>query len=140
MRADVRQGDSPHSVDWCDDPPQEVRALPQDVLCDAQAADILRGNLVVRFLKSRTHPFAELALFRNSSLKPSQLPDFPRVVRAAHHVSIEIPVRIPCGRLLLPLTLCSFLIFLFCGIRQYLFFWPSSFDSKVLCRRKLFLN
>ena len=63
MRADVRQGDTSHSVDWCDDPSQEVSALPQDVLCNAQASDILRGNLVVSFLESSMGPFAELAFF-----------------------------------------------------------------------------
>ena len=63
IRANVRQGDSSNSVDWCDDPPQEISALPQDVLCNAQVADVLRGNLVASFLKSCTHPFAELTLF-----------------------------------------------------------------------------
>ena len=64
MRADVRQGDPSHSDDWCDDPPQEVRVFSlENFLRIAQATDVLRGNLVVRFLKSLKRPFTELALF-----------------------------------------------------------------------------
>ena len=92
MRADVRQGDSSRSVDWCDDPSQEVSALPQDVLCNAQAADILRGNLVVSFLESWRGPFADLAFFF-PGIPLGSLPSYlisPRDTRGAsckHHNS-----------------------------------------------------
>ena len=32
MRASVGQSDPSHSVDWCDDPPQEVRVFSKDFL------------------------------------------------------------------------------------------------------------
>ena len=61
MRAYVRQGDSSDSVDGCDDPSAKVRALSQNFPRNAQAADVLRGNLVMGLLKPLKGPFTELS-------------------------------------------------------------------------------
>ena len=57
MRADVRHCNSSHSVHWSDDPPQEVHALSQDFLRNAQASNILQSNLVIGLLKPFNSPF-----------------------------------------------------------------------------------
>ena len=76
MRAHERHGDSSHSVDWCTNPSQEICAVPQNVLRNAQAADILQGNLVTSLLKPLKSPFTELSFFPAFLLKLSQLPNF----------------------------------------------------------------
>ena len=41
MRANVQQSDSSHPINWSDDPPQEISAFSQDLLCDAQTANVI---------------------------------------------------------------------------------------------------
>ena len=85
MRADVRQGDSSCSTGAMIRL-KKSRALSQNVLRNAQAADVLQGNGVIDLLKplKRVHsqsfpsfPIAQLLCF----------------VRTAHHLGIAICIR-----------------------------------------------
>ena len=62
MRAYTRQGDPSLFSDWHDDPPQQVRAFPQNILYNALSGLIFLLYLVVAFFHFRTCPHAELAI------------------------------------------------------------------------------
>ena len=69
MRANMRQSDSSHSIDWRDDPPQEVRAFPQNFLHSAQTPDSILRHLLVRFTSSFEGPHRRLSFLPVSFFK-----------------------------------------------------------------------
>ena len=126
MRADVRQGNSTHSVYWSDDPSQE-RALSQNILRNAQASNILQSNIVIGLLKPFNSPFTWLSFCTAFLFEAFPIVQLLCIVRTAHHLGIAICIRTSFDllqnffekRLVLQLTLHSFLCCL-CGVRWYL--------------------
>ena len=58
----VRQSDSNLTFDWHDDPPQEVRALLQNLLRNALSAVVFLFHIIVAFSHFHTCPNAESAI------------------------------------------------------------------------------
>ena len=69
MWANIRQSDSSHSTDWRDDPPQEVRALPQNFLHHAQTSNFILWHLLVSFADSFEGSLRRLSFLPVSFLK-----------------------------------------------------------------------
>ena len=116
----------PIPSDWRDDPPQEVRAFSQYFLRNAQAADIIHCHLLTSFPNSLKRSIQRA--FLPSCILPSKTLPITILhckVGTTHCLVTPICIRTSFGlfqnlfdgRLLLPLSLLSFLFFL-SAVRQ----------------------
>ena len=98
MRADVRQGDSSYSVDWCDDP------FSLNLLRNARAADVLRSNLVTPFLHGIQRSRIFVSIHRSSRVaalmschihlqmcSPTEKHQVLRVAQTAQRLVLRLP-------------------------------------------------
>ena len=119
MRANVRQGDSSHPINRRDDPPQEVSALCQNLLCDAQTASVILCHFVVISGNSFNGPLTKLFFLPMFFLRILLVTILHCEVGTTHCLGAAICIRtsfdlfqnLSEGRFLLPLTLYPFLFF-----------------------------
>ena len=132
--------DSSHSIDWRDDPPQEVRALRQDFLHNAQTSDFILCHLLVSFAIVLKVHVSFFQVFTTTSLHHK--------VTAPHHLGTTVCIRtfldlfqnLSERGFLLSLTLYLFLLFPTRFRQNISCFCPSKRKVLAHSAQKLFIS